>query len=146
MALSHTNARRAALMQNEALAFDAGSGAGTDTDRTGHTNGAIKVYSGAAPGAGNAATGVLLAIIELPNPAFNTPANNPVGTLNGVPVSGSVVASGTAGYYRGVDRNGNVVQEGGVATTGAELNISGSTVLTSGGTLTINSGSLTGPA
>lgn len=133
MALTHTTARRSAIVNNETAAVDAGAGVGN-----------IVIYSGAAPGAGNAPSGTLLCTVALPKPSFPTTATG-AAALNGVPLTGSIVASGSAGYYRVQDSTGAVVHEGTVGTSGTDLVFSGGVSLVSGGTVTISSYTINGP-
>ncbi len=143
--MTHPTSRRNALVDNETAAVNAGTGTGTDVDGTGRTGGAFKFYTGTAPGGQNAATGSLLCIVVLANPSYGA-ASAAVGTLLGVPLNGNVTASGTIGYARLVDRNGVVVEERTVGTSGAEMNFAGGLAVVSGGTITIQSDTITAPA
>ena len=134
MSLTHPTARRNTLVSNETAAIDANTPPGV-----------LKIWTGSPPGANNAATGTLLGTITLANPSFGSPSSG-VATMLGVPLSGSCVASGTAGYYRFLDGAGNVVHEGVVATSAADYNFSGGVAFLSGGTITVNSFTITAPA
>lgn len=133
MSLTHPVARRNALVDNETAAFDAGSGPGV-----------FVFYTGTGPGADSAPTGTLLCTVTAPKPSFPA-ASGGSAALNGTPLSGSIVASGAAGYYREQDSTGAVVHEGTCGTSGADMNFSGGVTLVSGGTLTISSYTLNGP-
>lgn len=114
--------------------LDAGAAAGT-----------IKVYSGSQPTTANdAATGTLLATFTLGDPAFGSAAAG-VASLLGVPLSATAVATGTAGWFRAADSDGNTVFDGSVGTSGAQLNLN-SLSITSGGTVQITSGTATMPS
>lgn len=104
--------------------------------------GTIEVRTGSAPGAGNAATGTLLVTFTLPTPSFGS-ASAKVATLGSVSAA-TAAATGTAGYFRAKTSGGTAVFEGTVGTSGADLNLS-STSITSGGSVSITSGTLTGP-
>ena len=115
-------------------AVDAGSAAGT-----------LKVYTGAKPSTPEtAATGTLLATFTLADPAAAAPSAG-VATYNFSPaISATVAASGTAGWFRVADSNGTAVYDGTVGTSGQDLNFD-SVAWTSGGTVTISSGSVAQP-
>lgn len=115
--------------------FDAGAGPGT-----------VKVYSGAQPAsAADAPTGSLLATIALGDPAFGDAAAG-VATANAIPtVQGS--GTGTAGWFRGADSDGNTVMDGSVTATGGGGDMTlDSTSITSGQDVTVTSFTYTQPA
>lgn len=78
-------------------------------------SGTLTIYTGTAPGAGNAATGSVLSIITLPADAFAAASG---GTKNaqGTWQDNSADSSGTAGYFRLV--GGSNILEGTVTATG----------------------------
>lgn len=131
-----TAARNAALSAVAGL-IDAGAAAGT-----------LKIYSGAMPAnANSAATGTLLATITLGDPAVGAPASG-VGTFAD-PASVNWSASGTAGWCRVADSDGNTVLDGDVTNTAGTgfLRLSTTTAVAgdpvdiqSGGTLTMPDG------
>lgn len=105
--------------------------------------GSIEVRTGTQPtDPGTAATGTVLATFALPATAFAAFSSGS-GSLNTV---ASVVASatGTAGWFRMKNNAGTGVMDGTVGTTGAELNLS-TTSIVSGGNVSITSGSLSMP-
>lgn len=86
------------------------------------------------------ATGVL-ATIALPNPAATVSAG--VLTLAGTPLSATASATGTAAKAEFRDSADNVIISGlTVSTTGADINL-GSTAISSGQTVQVNSGTIT---
>ena len=90
----------------------------------------LEVYSGAAPGAGNAATGTKLVSFTLPTDAFALAASN-ASVLNGVPLTATAVATGTAGYFRIRDAASTYIIEGTIGTDATIDNasiVSGQTV------------------
>ena len=115
-------------------AVDAGAAAGT-----------LKVYTGAKPSTPEtAATGTLLATFTLADPAAAA-ASAGVATWDFSPaITATVAASGTAGWFRVADSNGTAVYDGTVGTSGQDLNFD-SVAWTSGGTVTISSGTVTQP-
>lgn len=114
--------------------LDAGAGAGT-----------IKIYTGAQPATpATAASGTLLATVTLADPAFGAASGGSASL--GDPASVNAAATGTAGWARFADSNGNVVFDGHVTVTGGggviELS---STSLTSGAPVDITGGTYTQP-
>lgn len=116
-------------------AIDAGTGPGT-----------IKVYTGAMPATPEtAASGTLLATFTLVDPSLESSASGGVATLDFNPdITASVVASGTAGWFRIADSAGNPVLDGSVGTSGQDMNFT-STSWVSGGTVTLTTGTVTVP-
>lgn len=106
--------------------------------------GSIEIRTGSAPATpGDAATGILLATLVLPAPAFGDAAN---GTANlGTVASVTAVSTGDAGYFRAKSGGGVAVFDGSVGTTGAELNLN-SVTLTAGAAVSITSGAVSIPA
>lgn len=107
--------------------------------------GTIEVRSGSQPAsASDAATGTLLATFTLSGTAFGAPSAG-VKTLAGTPLSATAAATGTAGWFRVKGSGGSTVLDGSVGTSGAELNLS-TTTITSSDSVQITSGTLTMPA
>lgn len=108
------------------------------------SGGNVKIYSGAQPAAGAAATGTLLATIALPSPTFGAAAAG-VATANAISdVNAS--AGGEAGWYRvndgSVDRwDGRC----GATGSGAEMELN-TTTLVSGEPVSVVSWTRTMPA
>lgn len=114
---------------------DAGSGPGK-----------IQIYTGAQPTNPNtAASGTLLATFTLADPSFGAAASGTI-TLQGVPLSTTGLAAGTAGWFRALDSADNAVCDGTVSATGGggqiELN---TTTVSVGLNLQITSGTITMP-
>lgn len=100
--------------------------------------GKLRVYTGAAPAAvSDAATGTLLSEHTLGSP-FAPAASG--GVLTGTnPANVNAGASGTAGYWRIYKADGTTaVKQGGVGTSGADLNIN-TLAIVSGGPVQVNS-------
>ena len=110
-----TSARDASTDAISALA-DAGSGPGL-----------LRIYTGAQPATPNtAASGTLLAEVELGDPAFGASS---AGTATGAdPDSVVGLANGTAGWWRIVDSTGAAVMDGSVSD--GSLVLSSSTIAT----------------
>lgn len=115
--------------------LDAGAAAGT-----------IKIYSGSQPATPEtAASGTLLATVTLADPAFGA-ASTGVASLTD-PASVNAAATGTAGWARFADSDGNVVFDGDVTATGGGGVVTlSSTSLTSGSPVDITGGTYTQPA
>jgi hypothetical protein len=113
----------------------------------GASAGTIKIYDGTQPANANTAVSTqnLLATITLKNPAFGNSSAG-VATLDVTGgVSTSASATGTATWFRCATSGGNTVFDGSVGTSGADLNLS-STSVVSGTTVSITSGTVTMPA
>ena len=108
--------------------------------------GKIRVYTGAQPASANdAASGTLLVTFTLNDPAYAAPATG-VCTLDVDPeITADPVASGTAGWFRLLDSDDNTVVDGACGTSGAQLNLT-TTTLEVGVDVTIVSGTMTQPA
>jgi hypothetical protein len=126
----------------------------------------LEIYSGSQPSNADAAeTGTKLCRITLSSGAFtpgsptngldwDAPASGKLSKASGETWSGTNLATGTAGWFRlydnmystGADSSAKKVRlDGAVGTSGAQLNMS-STSLTSGATTTIDQFDLTLPA
>jgi hypothetical protein len=138
MALTLATAVRNAMCDAAVDQIDAGSGAGL-----------LRIYTGSKPaGPGTAASGTLLAEFTLSDPAFGDAANG-VATLDVTPdvQDASANATGTAGYFRLADSDGNGKIDGTVTATGGGGDITLNTVsIVSGAVVTITSGTITQPA
>lgn len=119
--------------------IDGGAGAGL-----------LRIYSGTQPAdPDTAATGTLLAEITLNDPAFGAAADAAPGGIATASVSPaledtSANATGTAGYFRVVDSNGTAIMDGEVGTSGADLNLN-TTSIVSGATVSVTSWTVTMP-
>jgi hypothetical protein len=124
-----TNARNT-LAEGVRTRLDAGSG-----------NGYVEVRTGSQPATANtAASGTLLATLPLSKPSFGNASNGSIA-LSGTP-SATAVASGTAGWFRAYDSAGNVVIDGAIP---GDATMTDANIVT-GGTVTMNSWSVTMPA
>ena len=111
---------------------------GIDTD---FDSGVLEIRTGTQPAAAtDAATGTLLVSITLPADAFGAVSNGAM-SRNGT-WQGTAVASGTAGYFR-LRNSGDTVRIDGAV--GAELTLD-NTSISNGGTVTINTATITAPA
>lgn len=137
MAIRYTTATRNALCDAWVDRFDAGSGAGK-----------IRIYTGTQPASANdPVSGTLLAEITLNDPAFGAAVLGAATVDSSPAISGSVSSTGTAGWWRGLDSDDNVVCDGSVTATGGGGDITiATTSLTSGGSVTITGGTFTVPA
>jgi len=104
---------------------------------------AIKIYSGTRPDKVDTALSgnTLLATLNLTNPAFGAAvdaAPNATATANAISDDTSADATGTASFFRAVDRGGTGVIDGNVGTTGEDLNLD-SVSITIGQTVSITS-------
>jgi hypothetical protein len=100
---------------------------------TAFNSGTLTIRTGTAPGAGNTATGTVLATITLPADAFAAAATRTKAKL-GTWEDLSADATGTAGHYRLV--GGTNVLEGSVGVGTGELQLS-TLSFVAGGTVTI---------
>jgi hypothetical protein len=108
--------------------------------------GKVRVYTGTQPAnPGVAASGTLLVELTLPTPAFGS-ASSGVATANTIP-RGSVVATGTPGWFRVLQSNGTTaVFDGSVGTVAGDYDmVIGSSSLASGSELEVNSLTYTQP-
>ena len=103
-------------------------------------SGSLRIYSGTAPASANAALSgnTLLANLALSATAFGA-ASSGIATANSITTDSSADASGTATFFRVLESDGTtVVFQGTVGTSGAELNLS-TTTITSGGPVAVSS-------
>lgn len=87
----------------------------------------LRIYSGSVPTDADTALGaqVLLAELNMSNPAFGSAADiSPGARATAATISDDTTAdaTGTASFFRMVDRNPTAVLQGAAATSGAELN------------------------
>lgn len=133
---THSVALRNAQADAVTTRVDAGAAAGR-----------LRIYTGSKPaGPDTAASGTLLADIALNDPAFGS-ASSGVATLDVTPepTDASANATGTAGYARFTDSDGNGVLDCSVGTSGAEVNLNTLSVV-SGVIVTVTSCTYTVPA
>ncbi len=123
---------RNALANAVKTAIDAGAEAGT-----------IKIYTGSMPATPqDTATGTLLATLTFPKPSFGAAATGVI-TANSIPQV-NAMATGTAGYARIADSDGNAIMDVDVGTSGATINLN-TTSIVSGGPVLITSATITMP-
>ena len=116
-----------------------------DIGGTTTATGIINIYSGSQPATpATTASGTLLVSIPFNNPSFGSPASGVATMVTSTAVSATVATSGTAGWFRVVDRAGAAVFDGSVALSGADMNFD-NTSFVSGGTATISSMTVTEP-
>lgn len=117
-----------------------------DRANAGAAAGTIKVYTGSQPATGDTAeSGTLLATFTLADPAFSAAASG-VKDLDADPdLSTTAVATGTAGWARCEDSDGNNVFDGSVGTSATDYIINNTSV-TSGQTVILTLGAITAPA
>lgn len=97
-------------------------------------SGSLRIYSGTVPAnADTALSGnTLLASLTVGNPAFGA-ASSGVATANAITADSSADATGTATFFRVLESDGTtVVFQGTVGTSGAELNLSSTSIVATG--------------
>lgn len=116
-------------------AIDAGAGAGT-----------IKIYTGTQPANADVAisTQTLLATLTFSDPAFGATNSSGVATANAITSDSSADATGTATWARIADSNGNTIFDCDVGTSAATI-VLNSVAITTGGTVSISSFTMTHP-
>jgi hypothetical protein len=87
-------------------------------------SGSCVIRSGAAPGAGNAATGTVLATIPVPATAFAAAAAASM-SKTGTWQDTSADATGTPGYFRLISSDGLEIREGTAGASGTDMILSG---------------------
>lgn len=122
---------RNSMLNQIKAAVDAGAGAGT-----------IELRTGAQPANADAsATGTLLATFTLTDPSFDNASAGSLALDADPDLTTTAVATGTAGWARVKDSDGNTVFDGAVATSGQEFTIT-STSITNGQTVTLTVGAV----
>jgi len=106
------------------------------------TNAVVEIRTGAAPGAGNSATGTLLASVTIASWTAGSPGAGQVTGAN--PGAVTVAATGTAGHFRVKTSGGTAVIEGTVGESAADL-ILDDTDLVAGGSLDLGAPVFTVP-
>jgi hypothetical protein len=138
MTLFVANARALSMLDNFVDAIDAGAGAGE-----------VRIYDGSVPADADAALGgaTLLATLVMSDPAFGNASDAaPGATATADPITSdtSADATGTASFFRIVDSNGASVCQGSVGTSGEQLNLNTTSIVT-GATVSITSMTATHP-
>ena len=99
------------------------------------SSGKLRIYDGARPASGGAATNLL---VELPLSATSAPASSSgVLTFNAITTTNGAL-TGTATWFRVVTSGGTFVIDGNVGTSGTDLNLS-STAIVSGVPVSVTS-------
>lgn len=116
---------------------------------SGNASGHFRIYSGSVPTDADTALGaqVLLAEPVCSNPAFGAAADIAPGaraTASTITDDSSADATGTASFFRIVNRSGTAVMQGACATSGSELNFN-STAISSGAIVSVTSFTVTVP-
>ncbi len=131
--LKLSTSARNALANALKTAIDTGAGAG----------GTIKIYTGSMPAIPqDSATGTLLVTLTFSKPSFGAAATGVI-TANAIPQV-NAGNTGTAGYARIADSDGNAIMDVDVGTSGATINLN-TTAIVSGGPVVITSATLTVP-
>lgn len=130
MALSFTTAVRNA--RNDAITTAAGGSA------------LLRIYSGTRPADANTALSGNTLLAELTcNATFAPSSSSGVLTLNSITQDSSANATGTASFFRLVKSDGTtVVMDGNVGTSGSDLNLN-TTSIVSGGPVSVTSFTIT---
>jgi hypothetical protein len=128
MALSYADALRHAMLDEITADIDSGAGAGT-----------LRIYDGSVPAdADTALSGnTLLAQLTMSGPSAGS-ASGGDWTASSITSDSSADATGTASFFRILDSDTNVVMQGTVGTSGADLNLN-SVSITSGDTVAVTS-------
>ena len=101
----------------------------------------LRIYDGSRPATGGTAT-TLLAELTC-NATFAAAASSGTLTLNAITADSSANATGTATWFRIVQSDGSThVMDGNVGTSGSDLNFN-SVSITSGGTVSVTSFTIT---
>lgn len=125
MALAYVIALRNTRLDAIDDAVNAGAGAGL-----------IRIYDGTRPATGGTAT-TLLAELTCSDPAFGAASAGAL-TASAITQDASANATGTATWFRVVDSAGNAVIDGNVGTSGSDLNLT-TTSIVSGQPVSITS-------
>jgi hypothetical protein len=104
-------------------------------------SGLLRIYDGSRPATGGTAT-TLLAELTL-NATFAPAASSGVLTLNAITSDSSANATGTATWFRIVTSGGTHVIDGNVSTSGSDLNLN-TTSIVSGAAVAVTSFTITG--
>lgn len=91
-------------------------------------SGKLRIYDGTRPATGGTAT-TLLAELTL-NATFAPAASGGVLTLNSITADASADATGTATWFRLVTSGGTFVVDGNVGTSGSDLNLNTTSIVT----------------
>jgi hypothetical protein len=104
------------------------------------SSGLLRIYDGSRPATGGTAT-TLLAELTC-NATFAPGASSGVLTLNAITSDSSANATGTATWFRITTSGGTAVIDGNVGTSGSDLNLN-TTSIVSGATVAVSSFTIT---
>lgn len=104
------------------------------------TSGFVDIYNGTRPASGGTATTLL---VHLPLSATSAVSTTGVLTFNAITTT-NAAATGTATWFRVTTSGGTFVIDGDVGTSGADLNLNTSSIV-SGGPVAISSFTITSP-
>lgn len=104
----------------------------------------VNTGTGTAEARLETSAGVEVATFALPNPAFGAAADGTI-TLQGVPITDTNATGGTVAQMRIYSRAGTALARSAVATSGAEITIT-STTIAAGDQVTLTSLTVTVPA
>lgn len=104
------------------------------------SSGFLRIYDGSRPATGGATT-TLLAELTC-NATFAPAASGGVLTLNAITADSSANATGTATWFRLVTSGGTFVCDGNVGTSGSDLNLN-TTSIVSGANVSVTSFTIT---
>lgn len=110
MALAYATTLRNARLDAINTAANAGAGAAL-----------LRIYDGTRPATGGTAT-TLLAELTFSDPAFGA-AGSGIITASSITQDASANATGTATWFRVVDSSATFVMDGNVSTSGSDLNM-----------------------
>lgn len=110
MALAYSTTLRNARMDAINTAANGGAGAAL-----------LRIYDGTRPASGGTAT-TLLAELTFSDPAFGASASG-VLTASAITQDSSANATGTATWFRVVDSSATFIMDGNVGTSGSDLNM-----------------------
>lgn len=121
------------------VARSAAADAVVDLVDAGTPPGLLKVYGGSVPADVNASLGAatLLGTLTMSTTAFGA-ASSGVATAATITSDTSADATATATFFRITNAAGTAIMQGNVGTSGADLNLS-STSITTGGTISVSS-------
>lgn len=129
MALAFAVTLRNNMLAQITTALDAGAGAAL-----------IRIYDGVRPATGGTAT-TLLAELTCTDPSAAAPADG-VLTFSAITQDSSANATGTATWFRMVDSAATFVMDGNVGTSGSDLNLT-TTAIVSTQPVSISSATIT---
>lgn len=117
MALAYTTTLRNSRLDAITAAVDGGAGAGL-----------LRIYDGARPASGGAAT-TLLATLTFSDPSFGAASSGTL-TASAITQDSSADATGTATWFRVVTSAGTFIIDGSVGASGSDLNLTTTSIIT----------------